>query len=100
MNRMASYPIHVFGAGIGRKHGEDPSAATHIQNDFILEHVLVVVHGVPVGERPHLVLQHLLFETRESVAMSKCCGATGSEIMSPNGIFTPVFRPKSVGRAS
>lgn len=57
-----SHPVYVFGAGIGGKHGEDPCAATDIQDDFILEHMLVVVHGVPVGERPHLVLQHLLFK--------------------------------------
>lgn len=62
-NGSTSHPIHVFGSGIGREHGEDPGAAADVQDDFTLEHVLVVVHGVPVGERPDLVLQHLLSET-------------------------------------
>lgn len=44
----------------GRKHGQDPSAAADVQHYFVLEDVLVVVHGVPVGECPHFVLQHLL----------------------------------------
>lgn len=92
---MASYPIHVFGAGVGRKHREDPSAATHVQNDFVLEHVLVVVHGIPVGQRPHLVLQHLLFGTQEAAATSKTLRQlpTCSE-MTSGDIFIPVFRPK------
>lgn len=57
-----THPIHVFGASIGGKHREDPRAAPDVQDDFIFEHVLVVVHGVPVGQRPHLVFQHLLFD--------------------------------------
>lgn len=61
-----SYPVHVFGAGIGGKHTEDPCAAANIQDNFVFEHVLVVVHGVPVGQRPHLVLQHLLFELKRN----------------------------------
>lgn len=44
----------------GCKHGQDPSPASNIQHYFVLEDVLVVVHGVPVGERPYFVLQHLL----------------------------------------
>lgn len=44
----------------GSKHGQDPRPAPHVQHDLVFEDVLVVVHGVPVGERPHFVLQHLL----------------------------------------
>lgn len=44
----------------GCKHGQDPSPTSDIQHYFVLEEVLVVVHGVPVGERPHFILQHLL----------------------------------------
>lgn len=47
----------------GCKHGKDPSPASNIQHDFVLEDVLVVIHGVPVGERPHFVLQHFLVLT-------------------------------------
>ena len=37
---------------------------------FVLEHVLVVVHGVPVSERPHLILQHFLCDRKgKSVSM-------------------------------
>lgn len=57
-----THPVHVFGAGVGGKHREDPRAAPDVQDDFIFEHVLVVVHGVPVGQRSHLVFQHLLFD--------------------------------------
>lgn len=61
-----SHPVHMLGAGIGGKHGEDPRPAANVQDDFIFEHVLVVVHGVPVGQRPHLVLQHLLWKNGEN----------------------------------
>lgn len=60
-----SHPVDMLGAGIGSKHGEDPRPAADVQDDFIFEHVLVVVHGVPVGQRPHLVLQHLLWKTEK-----------------------------------
>lgn len=65
-----SHPIHVFGTGVGSKHREDPRAATDIQDDFIFEDVLVVVHGVAVGQRPHLVFQHLLFKIRQKTERS------------------------------
>lgn len=55
-----SYPIHVLRSCLGGEHGQDPSPTPDIQHYFVLEDVLVVVHGVPVGERPHFVLQHLL----------------------------------------
>lgn len=67
-----SHPVHVFGAGIGSKHREDPRAATNIQDNFIFEHVLVVVHGVPVGQRPHLVFQHLLFKLEIKLRVHSC----------------------------
>lgn len=60
-----SHPVHMFGTGIGSKHREDPCAATNIQDYFVFEHVLVVVHGVPVGQRPHLIFQHLLQRREE-----------------------------------
>lgn len=55
-----TYPIHVLCSCFGCKHGQDPSPAPDVQHYFVLEDVLVVVHGVPVGECPHFVLQHLL----------------------------------------
>lgn len=70
-----SHPIHVFGAGVGSEHREDPRAAADIQDDFIFEHVLVVVHGVPVGQCPHLVLQHLLFESQIIGMRVRSCDA-------------------------
>lgn len=58
--RDTSYPIHVLCPCLSREHGEDASPTPNIQHYFVLEDVLVVVHGVPVGECPHFVLQHLL----------------------------------------
>jgi len=55
-----SYPVHVLGSRVGREHGQDARPAAHIQHHFVLEDVLVVVHGIPVGERPHFIFQHLL----------------------------------------
>lgn len=68
------HPVHVLGAGVGGKHRQDARSAADVQDDLILEHVLVVVHGVPIGESPHLVFQHLLFK-RENTIESNCCGA-------------------------
>lgn len=59
-----SYPIHVLGSRLGCKHGQDAGPAADVKDDLVLEGVLVVVHGVPVGERPHFVLQHLLFSDK------------------------------------
>ena len=67
-----SHPVHVLGAGIGGKHTEDPRAAADVQDDFVFEHVLVVVHGVPVGQRAHLVFQHLLFELEIKARVHSC----------------------------
>lgn len=67
-----SYPVDVLGPGFGCKHGQDPRPASHVQHDFVLEDVLVVVHGVPVGQRPHLILQHLLVDHIEKIR--KTCG--------------------------
>lgn len=55
-----SYPVHVLRPRLGREHGQNPRPAADVQHDFVLEGVLVVIHGVPVGERPHFVLQHFL----------------------------------------
>lgn len=63
---LVPHPVHMLGAGIGSKHGEDPRPAADVQDDFIFEHVLVVVHGIPVGQRPHLVLQHLLWKMEKT----------------------------------
>lgn len=76
-----TYPVHVLGPGFGCKHGQDPSAAPYVQHNFVLEDVLVVVHGVPVGERPHLVLQHLLDfnrgrqNTNNMITANPCSGS-------------------------
>ena len=59
----ATHPVHVLGSGLGREHGEDPRPAAHIQHHLVLEGMLVVVHGVPVGQGPDLVLQHFLIGT-------------------------------------
>ena len=55
-----THPVHVLGASIGGEHGQDARAAAHVQDHLVFEGVLVVVHGVAVGQGPHLVLQHLL----------------------------------------
>lgn len=55
-----AYPEHLLGPCFGSKHGEDPCATPDIQHHFVLEHVLIMVHGVPVREGPHLILQHFL----------------------------------------
>lgn len=55
-----THPVHMLGSSFGCKHGQDAGPAADVQHYFVLEDVLVVVHGVPVGERPHFVLQHLL----------------------------------------
>lgn len=62
----------MFGTSVGGEHGEDPRAATNIQDDFILEYMLVVVHGVPVRQCPHLIFQHLLFELEAKVRFHGC----------------------------
>lgn len=67
-----SYPIHMFGTSVGSEHREDPCATTDIQDDFILEYMLVVVHGVPVRQCPHLIFQHLLFELETKVRFHIC----------------------------
>lgn len=69
-----AHPKHFLGPCFGSKHGEDPSAAPHIQHDLVLEHVLVVVHGVPVGECPHLILQHLLCGRKGRANGFRPCG--------------------------
>ena len=65
-----TYPNDLGSASLGSKHAEDASATTNIQHCLALEQVLVVVHGVTVCPRTHLVLQHFLPQqhaTRESV---------------------------------
>ncbi|TNN28163.1 hypothetical protein EYF80_061688 [Liparis tanakae] len=67
VKRRASYPVHVLGSRVGRKHGQDARPASHVQHHFVLEDVLVVVHGVPVeqraggdsGTRTHLGLMNM-----------------------------------------
>lgn len=55
-----AHPKHLLGPRFRSKHGQDPGATPDVQHHLIFENVLVVVHGVPVSERPHLVLQHFL----------------------------------------
>lgn len=50
----------MLGPCFGCEHGQDPCATPNVEHDLVLEDVLIVVHGVPVGEGPHFVLQHLL----------------------------------------
>lgn len=59
--KWRAHPKHLLGPCLGSEHGKDPSTTPHVQYHFVLEHVLVVVHGVPVSECPHLVLQHFLW---------------------------------------
>ena len=58
-----TYSVHVFRSSFHRKHAQNPGATAHVQHDPPPEEVLVVVHGVPVGERSHLILQHLLVDS-------------------------------------
>ena len=44
IKRLSSYHLS---AGLGSEHGKDPGPASNIQNDFVLEEMLVVEHGVP-----------------------------------------------------
>lgn len=53
----------MFGTCPGSKHGEYPCATSHVKDNLPFEQVLVVVHGIPIGQSSHLVLQHLLMNT-------------------------------------
>lgn len=55
-----AYPKHFLGSCFSSKHGKDPGTTPNIQHYFVLEHMLIVIHGVPVGECPHLIFQHFL----------------------------------------
>lgn len=64
---MTTHPIHMFSTSSGSKHGEDACATPHIKHHFTLKQVLIVVHGITVGQSPHLILQHLLMNTWKGV---------------------------------
>ena len=74
--RGHAHPEHLLGPCLGSKHGQDPGAAPHVQDHLVLEHVFVVVHGVPVSERPHLILQHLLCGGKGRVNVFRAPGHT------------------------
>lgn len=57
-----SYPVHVLCPCLGCEHREDAGPTPDVQYYLVLEDVLVVIHGVPVGQRPDFVLQHFLIE--------------------------------------
>ena len=67
MNQSWMQLTYLFGAGLCCEHGEDSCAASDVEDDLVLEKVLVVVHGVAVGQSPHLVLQHLLVDAEVRV---------------------------------
>ena len=64
--RLHSMPHHVLGASLGGKHGQDARAAAHVQDDFVLEQVGVLHDGVAVGEGADFVLEHFLWDGRQS----------------------------------
>ena len=73
-----AHPKHLLGPCFGSKHGKDPGTTPNVQHHFVLEHMLVVIHGVPVGECPHLILQHFLLwkERKGNVNLFKALGST------------------------
>lgn len=53
---LSPHPVHMLGSCLSSKHGEDSGSAAHIKNNLILKNVFIVVHGVPISQRPHLIL--------------------------------------------
>ena len=49
-------------SGLYGEHAEYTSSTANVEHSPTTEQVLVVVHCVSVGERPHLVLQHFLVD--------------------------------------
>lgn len=61
----SSHPNDFLGPRLGCEHGQDACATAHIQHNLVLEQVLVVEHGVSVGEGADFILQHLLQTGRQ-----------------------------------
>ena len=59
---MDTHCVDMLCTGTSGEHAQDASSAADIQDDFPPKEVLVVVHCIAIGERPHLVLQHLLVD--------------------------------------
>lgn len=55
-----TYPDYMLRASFRRKHAENASTASNIQNSLALEQVRVVIHRITVRRRPDAILQHLL----------------------------------------
>lgn len=64
MPKIFSVKSYVLSSGFGGEHGEDSGAAADVEHNLALEEVLVVPHGVAVGESPHFVLQHFFVNTK------------------------------------
>ncbi len=76
-------------------HAEDGCTASHVQHHLVLEDVLVVVDGVAVRARAHLVFQHLLVDAVVVVAVEVVHFAVrhageavvGLDVGVPGGLF-------------
>jgi hypothetical protein len=51
-----TYSDDFLGAGLGGEHGQDTRTGADVEYNLALEQVLVVVDGVAVRQRPHLIL--------------------------------------------
>ena len=56
--------VHLAGACLGSKDGEDARASAHIQHDLALELALVGHHGLVVSTRALVVFHHLFLRAR------------------------------------
>ena len=45
-------------SGLDSKHAEYPSPTADVQDDAAAKQVLIVIHGIAVGESSDLVLEH------------------------------------------
>lgn len=55
-----TYPYNLLGSSFGSKHAEDACPAAHVQHYFVLKQMLVVEHGIAVGQSANLIFQHFL----------------------------------------
>lgn len=58
--KTTTYPYNFLGSSFGSKHAEDSCSAANVQHHFILKEMLVVEHGIAVGQGANLIFQHLL----------------------------------------
>jgi len=71
---MVHYRTHIHSNNLGSssfssEHGEDASPTTHIKHHLPFEQVLVVPHGVSVGQSANFIFQHLLVNTKMCVGV-------------------------------